>query len=98
MNKLEITMTWFYRLFIGWMPTFWEELPKEKKGKFFAGVNKINPNYFFDSHPTIKRRYGYKSYQKAYLKARWMALWVDFWTAGAEHGVEWIIGKDKRDV
>ena len=69
---------------------------EERKGKFYAGVNKINPSYFFNRYPVVKRRYGYKSWQKAYLKARWMALWADFWTAGAEHGVEWEIGKDKR--
>lgn len=93
MKKKCKYLKWYHKLFIQWMPNFWENMPEDKHGyNWQVSVIRVRP---FMSHEMKKGNYN--SLQHAYVKARWLAYWYDRWSRGSSFGVEWGIKKIKED-
>lgn len=89
MTSVEISIKWWYKPFIRFMPNFYEDMPKEKYGLWTTNVY-IIPFSFIGTRYEKRRKGTYKSLQKAYLRARWRAFWVDFFDT-TDRGIDWVI-------
>lgn len=90
MEKLQVKIPWWYKPFIRFMPSFYQDVIPFKHGTPWRGGAELvgtflggrgirwNNTYFNDSH-------------SAYLAARWKALWLDVRTLGSQDGVNWVV-------
>lgn len=95
MNKIKIKIPWWYKLFIRFMPYFYEDMPEFEFGRSYKiRIDTLTTSFFMPVREG-KILGTYDDVQTAYIKIRWKAMWRDFWTMGSPTGIQWVILKSK---
>lgn len=87
--EIKITIPFWYRFFINFMPDFWLDFPREKKGNWTTSVLVTHKCLLDNVYESRKKKGNYKSLQKAYLKARLRAMWAGFWYSKKDIEIMW---------